>query len=175
MMITLYQNEQLQWCRKCSCGKEIVYANKRAADSAACYLRHSKKNTCHSCRQEGIRNSRFGKPMTEKNKHALSEANVGNRRMLGFRHSEKTRKKQSLRMIGNKYTLGFRPSEKTIEKLRNKIISESTREKLRDHRLKQIDALGYNGPAYNKMACQFFSCRFRNNFVSEFFYGFFRR
>lgn len=58
-------------------------------------------------------------------------------------------------MIGNKYTLGFRPSEKTIEKLRNKIISESTREKLRDHRLKQIDALGYNGPAYNKMACQF--------------------
>lgn len=155
MMITLYQNEQMQWCRKCSCGREIIYANKRATDAAVCYLRHSNKNTCHSCRQVGEMNGRFGKPISEKNRIAISIRNKGNTYSVGYKHSEDAKKKMSAGLMGNKHTLGFRPSEETRKKLRNKVVSEFTREKLREHRLNQIDALGYRGPAYNRTACQF--------------------
>lgn len=145
----------MQWCRKCSCGREIIYANKRAADSSACYLRHSEKNTCHSCRQIGENNGRFGKPISEKNRIAISVRNKGNTYSVGYKHSEDAKKRMSLGLIGNKHTLGVRPSEETRKKLRNKVIAESTREKLREHRLHQIEKLGYKGPAYNRIACQF--------------------
>lgn len=152
-MIELYQNVQLTWCRKCSCGKEISYANKRAAVASICYLRKHSKNTCHSCCQIGSKNHRFGKPMSEKNKNVLIHKNVGNKYTLGVIPSDFTRKKISLKLKGNTHTLGFKHTEETRRKMKNKIISESTREKLRKHRWNQISKMGIKMANYNPNAC----------------------
>jgi len=73
----------------------------------------------------------------------------------GNRLSFEAKRKISLSMVGNKRTLGYKFSNESREKLRRKIVTENTREKLRERRLQQIDRLGYRGPAYNKRACLF--------------------
>lgn len=69
--------------------------------------------------------------------------------------SNVTKEKISRKLMGNKHTKGYSHSIQMREKLKRRVVSELTREKLREHRLNQILKLGYKGPAYNKKACQF--------------------
>lgn len=131
-------DEQDKWTRICSCGREIVYSSRRSLISSL----GNQKNTCRSCSQEGTKNRRFGKPVSEKNKLALSKAHTGNTYFLGCSRSNEFRKELSKRASGNKYKLGY-------------VCSEETKEKFRNLRLNQIESLGYKGPAYNKNACLF--------------------
>lgn len=114
----IYKNLELKWCRKCVCGKEISYALKGDA------IRGSNRNSCRRC---------VKRPLI----------------------SEETRKKLSLKLIGNKRTLGYKHSNITRNKLKNKIISENTREKLRKHRWEQIAKKGIKMANFNPKACNY--------------------
>ena len=110
-MIPFYQNTEMKWYRICSCGKEIIYSNRKSAYISCMY---KTKNTCRSCSNSGDKNGCHNnpclwnkRPKSKETIKKMSEAKIG--RSL----SNETKRKMSLTRMGNKYTLGYKwPIEK---------------------------------------------------------------
>ena len=157
-MVPFYQNKEMNWCRKCSCGKEIVYSSRR---SAYISCMHKMENTCRACSPTGIKHRMYGN-LCIWNKHPKSDITLKkmSESHLGHNHSEETKRKMSSSQKGNKNGFyGKNHREETIlflkEKSKNRIVSEETREKLRKHRWQQIEKLGVKTSNYNPRACEY--------------------
>jgi hypothetical protein len=150
----IFQTGHKTWKRTCSCGREVIHTNKYSALRADTLINGI--TICKSCFQKGEKNHMFGNPCPwnklPKSKETLQKMSDGQQgRIL----TEETRKKLSAKLMGNKRTLGYKHSDVTREKLRNKNISEITREKLRKHRWNQIALNGIKMANYNPKACDY--------------------
>jgi hypothetical protein len=91
------QNIDGSWFRVCSCGRKIVYSNKK---TGCISILRNKNNTCRSCWQEGVKNRNFGNPCVwnkiPKSKETIKKMSDVK---LGKKRSDEVKEKLSLEAI----------------------------------------------------------------------------